>query len=286
MAPPTSTEPTSVLSAEPVPTMPPMFAPPAPAVSDAAPELVEKPPPPEPVAAATPQMPEPRAAFSSKLAELDATPGPSLGGGLGTSGSRSASPRRSLLGGLSSVGSAIKRTLSGRGTTQLDDFAEFKYNEKYKAWIPGNVDPDDWAKENLAAPPPPPTASSTPKLEDTPTERNGVSSTPHSSSETPSVPQTPVPGLPQAPSAGGGRFSARGGSSRRAPARSRYVDTFNTDGGDTPAESSTGLMPPPPARPKAPPMNIFTPGKPAAGTETYQTPTQRVDDTGADAKDD
>ena len=179
------------------------------------------------------------------------------------------------------MGSAIKRTLSGR-STQLDDFAEYKYNEKYKAWIPGNVDPDEWAKENLQAPPPPPTASMTPKAEepskDAIADGNATLPTPLPNAEPSSIsqPHTPLPGLPQALSTSG-RYSARGSSSRRAPARSRYVDTFNT-GGDAQAKSDTDLMPPPPTRAKAaPPTHVFTPSKPSDDGERYQTPTQRVD---------
>ena len=91
------------------------------------------------------------------------------------------------------------------------------------------------------------------------------------------------------PSAGGGgpsRFSKAGGSgSRRAPARSRYVDTFNTGGeGADPAQSDSQLMPPPPARAK-PAYKVFTPQKVDGGdggdggggaTPLFMTPTADV----------
>ena len=68
---------------------------------------------------------------------------------------------------------------------------------------------------------------------------------------------------------GAGRYSApRGGSARKGPgaARSRYVDTFNTDTND--ASTDAERMPPPAAKPKAPPpaYKIFTPVK-AAGAD-------------------
>ena len=58
------------------------------------------------------------------------------------------------------MGSALALLPSARNT-QLDDFSQYKYNEKYGAWMPGDADPDKWAAENLAAPPPPPKSSST-----------------------------------------------------------------------------------------------------------------------------
>ena len=159
------------------------------------------------------------------------------------------------------VGSALS-LLPGSRSTQLDDFSEYVYDDKYGAWMPGDANPDEWAKENLAAPPPPPkTASkaesgpggSTPAK--APLERDDAGRA--------SAPQTPLPGNdgPAAP-ATGGRFSARSTASRKTT-RSRYVDTFNPEG-DAPQTSDRDLMPPPPARPKpAPAYKIFTPQKPA-----------------------
>ena len=40
-------------------------------------------------------------------------------------------------------------------SAQLVDQEEFVYNEQFKAWMPKGANPEDWAKENLAAPPPP-----------------------------------------------------------------------------------------------------------------------------------
>jgi len=99
-----------------------------------------------------------------------------------------------------------------------------------------------------------------------------------------------------APAAGrfsNGRPSA--GGSRRQPARSRYVDTFNTG----PAPTDSELMPPPSARPKAPAptYKVFTPQRPAGveaevsaggATPLFMTPTADVfasmpDDDAADA---
>lgn len=162
------------------------------------------------------------------------------GGGEASGGS----PRRSFLGGISSVMGSALSFLPGSRSTQLDDFSSFVYNDKYGAWMPGDVDPDEWAKENLAAPPPPPKKSTQADVQSDstkPLEGPGLSS----------APQTPLAaqadGLPAA--GPGGRFSARSAASRK-PARSRYVDTFNPDDGAGPNDSD--LMPPPPARTKAP----------------------------------
>ena len=57
-----------------------------------------------------------------------------------------------------SISDSVSKLVSSRDT-QLADHAEFVYNEKYGSWMPGNVDPDEWAKENLAGPPPPPKAA-------------------------------------------------------------------------------------------------------------------------------
>ena len=88
-----------------------------------------------------------------------------------------------------------------------------------------------------------------------------------------------------APSAG--RFSqgrpSMGG--RRQPARSRYVDTFNTGGDD--AASGAAPNPLPAAKPKAPAYKVFTPQKvdgqeadeqlaPGAAKPLFMTPTADV----------
>ena len=170
---------------------------------------------------------------------------------------------------MAQVGSALSKIVPGSRSTQLDDFSQFVYNEKYGAWMPGDADPDEWAKENLAAPPPPPKAASssapsapggdTPAKPTAATEGGGLSS----------APQTPLggqsDGIPAAPVTAG-RYSARSAASRK-PTRSRYVDTFNTT--DDAAPSDSDLMPPPPARPKppAPAYKIFTPQKAAGESE-------------------
>jgi hypothetical protein len=135
--------------------------------------------------------------------------------------------------------------IPGKKDTQLEDRCEIKYNEKYKAWIPGDQDPDEWAKENLSAPPPPPMGvlggPAGGSCGNRPEANNGGF-----------APQTPMPDP--------ARFSPRS-SARRNP-RSRYVDTFN-------AGAAAGDAPPPtaaPLRPPAPQFKIFTPtAAPQAG---------------------
>lgn len=169
------------------------------------------------------------------------------------------------------VGSAF--SFLPKRDTQLDDFSAFVYNEKYSAWMPGDVDPDEWAKENLAGPPPPPkapTQASVSSSAEASLPNNAATGDAVGKPAEPggaSAPLTPLggqgDGLSMAPSAG--RFSAR--NANRKPARSRYVDTFNTE--DAGADDRQ-LMPPPPARPKAAPApyKIFTPQK--AGDEATQ----------------
>jgi len=145
----------------------------------------------------------------------------------------------------------------GKKDTQLEDQCEIKYNEKYKAWIPSDQDPDEWAKENLSAPPPPPTGGAA-----------------HGSNGTSDADVPKLNGLggpaPQTPMAGGGgfsgadpaRFSPRS-SARRNP-RSRYVDTFNAIAGDGEAPGSTTTLP---AARSRPPVKIFTPSATPSGGE-------------------
>lgn len=224
---------------------------------------------------------EPPAPVQPPPAPVQPPPEPEPSGAKGDAGDRddsdlslsgNGSPRRTgsgLFGGLSSmVGTALSRFSR---STQLDDFEAFVYNEKYKAWMPGNVDPDEWAKENISAPPPPPKASqpATPSTTAAPAEPNGAAMAAPDGVPPGSTPHTPLaagngglPGGGGASSAAGGRFSARSGQAARKSARSRYVDTFNPDGGDTQADKD--LMPPPPARPKQPPpLKVFTPQRPA-----------------------
>ena len=61
-----------------------------------------------------------------------------------------------------------------------------------------------------------------------------------------------------------GRFRAAGASgARRAPARSRYVDTFNPAGDGDGGAAAAADANPPPSRPKpaAPAYKVFTPQK-------------------------
>lgn len=147
---------------------------------------------------------------------------------------------------------AHAQLIPGKKDTQLEDRCEIKYNEKYKAWIPGDQDPDEWAKENLSAPPPPPSA--------------GMGGGGHAVAAVPpgnggAAPQTPMPDP--------ARFSPRS-SVRRNP-RSRYVDTFNAGAG---GEDAPGAAAPPsaaPPRPPAPQFKIFTPAEtPQAAAEAQQ----------------
>ena len=156
-----------------------------------------------------------------------------------------------------------------RKDTQLEDQCQLVYNEKYGAWIPSDVDPDEWAKENPAGPPPPPKSSagtSESAALSGALDRDDVASKASSQEGGISAPQTPLAsqgdGAPSAP-ATGGRFSARGGAAGRRSTRSRYVDTFNPT--EDAAPSDRDLMPPPAARkPAAPPAyKIFTPQKAA-----------------------
>jgi len=195
------------------------------------------------------------------------------------SSSREPSPRRTrLFDGLSTMGSAIKQRLLRRGDTQLEDFAQFVWNEKYKSWIPGDEDPDEWAKKNIAAPPPPPGPSG-PVQPQTPSGGNplplqaGAPGDVGACAATPSTPMAQPPGGPQ--QSAGGCYSARGSSARRKPARARYVDTFNPVDDSAPDSQS---MPPPPARPKPFAGAVFTPQRSAAASDTGS-----ADDRGAGA---
>lgn len=146
------------------------------------------------------------------------------------------SPRRSgILSGLR----AIASFLPGKKDTQLEDQCDIKYNEKYKAWIPGDRDPDEWAKENLAAPPPPPSMGGEP-----PSEVHSAGGPPGMMGG--GAPQTPMAG--GFPGVDGARFSGRS-SARRKPT-SCYVDTFNADAMPLPA---------PKPKPPVPQFKIFTP---------------------------
>lgn len=139
---------------------------------------------------------------------------------------------------------AHAQLIPGKKDTQLEDRCEIKYNEKYKAWIPGDQDPDEWAKENLSAPPPPPTGGM-----GGPSVGAGAGPIGSGHGATGAAPQTPMPDP--------ARFSPRG-SARRNP-RSRYVDTFNAGAAD--GDAPGGAAPPSaaPLRPPAPQFKIFTP---------------------------
>jgi len=207
-----------------------------------------------PVPSYEPMTPLPAAAPATTAinSSLDQAPA----SGLGTSSGRAS--RRGFLGGLTSVVGSALSFLPGSRSTQLDDFSEFVYNEKYGAWMPGDVDPDEWANENLAAPPPPPKAGCSSSTTKGAPEDAAVSST---NTGHGSAPQTPLGNQPRSmPGTGTGNFSARSTASRRNP-RSRYVDTFNQADPTTDRD----LMPPPSARPKpaTPAYNIFTPQKSA-----------------------
>lgn len=131
--------------------------------------------------------------------------------------------------------------------------------------MPGDADPDEWAKENLAGPPPPPKSSGSSSTNtmgsnamSTSSNLEGVVAPPDPRGLS-SAPQTPLPTqVLGTPAVGPGRVTAKGAASRKG-ARSRYVDTFNTDDG---APTDRDMMPPPARpRPTAPAYNIFTPKK-------------------------
>lgn len=96
------------------------------------------------------------------------------------------------------MGSALS-LFPGQRNTQLDDFSQYVYNDKYGTWMPGGADPDKWADENLAAPPPPPKSSKPTSENDRPAAASG-GKTPakqplqQDDGSSMSAPQTPLPG--------------------------------------------------------------------------------------------
>ena len=136
----------------------------------------------------------------------------------------------------SRVGSAIRSRLSTSKSTQLDNFSNFVYNDKYKAWIPDDEDPDEWAKENLPDLAPPPTSSKV-------AAGNEADGSVAIDGQSQAYPQTPAPNF-RAPPARSGR--------RTAP-RSRYVDTFGNSQ-DEPVKATSK-----PSCAAPPTMKIFTP---------------------------
>ena len=233
---------------QPIPAMSAASVPAAPASTASAP-AVPVPAAPASMPAPVPETPQPKSS-SSNDESLSNAQSKSSGG---------------MLGGMfSKMREAVTDSVSKftKKDTQLADQVEFVYNAKYESWIPNNMDPDEWAKENLAAPPPPPTAAKGSSGENGGPGGAGAGDK--------SAPQTPLgsgPGVGgSAPASGTGRFRS-GGSSRRQPARSRYVDTFNPS--DSAASTDANLMPPPPARPKpaAPAYKVFTPQRTAANDD-------------------
>lgn len=185
-----------------------------------------------------------------------------------------------MFGGMFSKLTESVSKLVAKPDTQLADAEEFVYNDKYKAWMPKSADPEQWAKDNLAAPPPPP---------------GGGGGGGGAGAGACFAPQTPGgPGAEGGPARFRAVDSSGGGGRARATPRSRYVDTFNT-GGDAGAQGDADKMPPPAARPKpaAPAYKVFTPQK-AAGDDgdagggggampLFMTPTAQVyADVGAD----
>ena len=187
---------------------------------------------------------------------------------------------------LGSVSKAFEKKNS-----QLDDQEEFIYNAEFGAWMPKSADPAKWAADNLAGPPPPPKAGGGSSSAVATPSMPGIDAGP-----TMSAPQTPLPpgagggpGNLSAPATGGGpgAFSQprASGSRARPSTRSRYVDTFNTEGDGAPTDKSDSeMMPPPASRPARPKPTFFTPQRtPGADDDApmFMTPKPAGDDVAA-----